>query len=177
MGWDFGVGFLGGVSLLRPVCALGTCLAAARSRRGSDSPPGCHSTQRRRFATPRGKAYGERAHCPSEVAPPAAYRRGRGILGWAYREILRYAQDDRERCLRPASFCTAPCHWTMFSERAVWGCRVWFGVPGTWGSAPCRFLGTFGRAKSTAPQATPAGVFRSAPAFGGSGAEMSYAKE
>ena len=26
-------------------------LAAARSRRGSDSPPGCHSTPRRRFAT------------------------------------------------------------------------------------------------------------------------------
>ena len=25
-------------------------LAAARSRRGSDSPPGCHSTPRRRFA-------------------------------------------------------------------------------------------------------------------------------
>ena len=27
-------------------------LAAARSRRGSDSPPDCHSTPRRRFATP-----------------------------------------------------------------------------------------------------------------------------
>ena len=28
-----------------------TCLAAARSRRGSDSPPDCHSIPRRRFAT------------------------------------------------------------------------------------------------------------------------------
>ena len=27
------------------------CLAAARSRRGSDSPPDCHSIPRRRFAT------------------------------------------------------------------------------------------------------------------------------
>ncbi len=29
----------------------GSCLAAARSRRGSDSPPDCHSIPRRRFAT------------------------------------------------------------------------------------------------------------------------------
>ena len=34
------------------------CLAAARSRRGSDMPPACHSLPRRRFATPQ--------------APPAA---------------------------------------------------------------------------------------------------------
>ena len=51
--------------------------------------------------------------------PSTASRRGRGILGWAYREILRYAQDDRERCLRSASFCTAPQHAAMFSDRAV----------------------------------------------------------
>ena len=31
--------------------ARATCLAAARSRRGSDSPPDCHSIPRRRFAT------------------------------------------------------------------------------------------------------------------------------
>ena len=30
-------------------------LAAARSRSGSDSPPGCHSTPSRRFATHRGR--------------------------------------------------------------------------------------------------------------------------
>ena len=65
----------------------------------------------------------------------------------------------------------------MFSERAVEGRRVWFGVPGTWGSAPCRLLGTFGRAKSTAPQASAAALFRSAPAFGGSGAEMRWRGE
>ena len=32
-----------------------TCLAAARSRRGSDMPPACHSLPRRRFATPGGR--------------------------------------------------------------------------------------------------------------------------
>jgi len=35
--------------------ASDSCLAAARSRRGSDMPPACHSLPRRRFATPRGK--------------------------------------------------------------------------------------------------------------------------
>ena len=39
--------------LLIPSVTAAPChrLAAARSRRGSDSPPGCHSTPRRRFAT------------------------------------------------------------------------------------------------------------------------------
>ena len=32
------------------------CLAAARSRRGSDMPPACHSLPRRRFATLKGAA-------------------------------------------------------------------------------------------------------------------------
>ena len=39
-----------GFHLIRQPAAV-TCLAAARSRRGSDSPPDCHSTPRRRFAT------------------------------------------------------------------------------------------------------------------------------
>ena len=41
------------VRLLIPSVTASPChrLAAARSRRGSDSPPGCHSTPRRRFAT------------------------------------------------------------------------------------------------------------------------------
>ena len=33
------------------LASLGTCLAAARSRRGSDMPPACHSLPRRRYAT------------------------------------------------------------------------------------------------------------------------------
>jgi chromosome partitioning protein len=36
--------------------AARTCLAAARSPRGSDRPPACHSLPRRRFATLKGKA-------------------------------------------------------------------------------------------------------------------------
>ena len=41
------------VHLLIPSVTASPChrLAAARSRRGSDSPPGCHSMPRRRFAT------------------------------------------------------------------------------------------------------------------------------
>ena len=34
-----------------PSVRTGDCLAAARSRRGSDMPPACHSLPRRRFAT------------------------------------------------------------------------------------------------------------------------------
>ena len=34
-----------------PSVSTGDCLAAARSRRGSDMPPACHSLPRRRFAT------------------------------------------------------------------------------------------------------------------------------
>ena len=37
-----------------------TCLAAARSRRGSDMPLACHSLPRRRFAALKGKALGKR---------------------------------------------------------------------------------------------------------------------
>ena len=39
-----------------PFGAARHCLAAARSRRGSDMPPACHSLPRRRFATLRGAA-------------------------------------------------------------------------------------------------------------------------
>ena len=46
------------------------CLAAARSRRGSDMPPACHSLPRRRFATLKGK--------PINMEKPA-YRLIRGL--------------------------------------------------------------------------------------------------
>ena len=36
-----------------------TCLAAARSRRGSDNPPGCHSTPRSPFHYPQGEGFYE----------------------------------------------------------------------------------------------------------------------
>ena len=39
-----------------PSVRTGDCLAAARSRRGSDMPPACHSLPRRRFATLKGAA-------------------------------------------------------------------------------------------------------------------------
>ena len=39
-----------------PSVRAGDCLAAARSRRGSDMPPACHSLPRRRFATLKGAA-------------------------------------------------------------------------------------------------------------------------
>ena len=39
-----------------PSVRAGDCLAAARSRRGSDMPPACHSLPRRRFATLAGAA-------------------------------------------------------------------------------------------------------------------------
>ena len=39
-----------------PSVRTGDCLAAARSRRGSDMPPACHSLPRRRFATLEGAA-------------------------------------------------------------------------------------------------------------------------
>ena len=39
-----------------PFGAARHCLAAARSRRGSDMPPACHSLPRRRFATLEGAA-------------------------------------------------------------------------------------------------------------------------
>ena len=91
-------------------------------------------------------------------------------------------------------FRDTPWHATMFSDRAVQGHRVWFGVPGSGyahrrveiaaeaafrsatersealsaemanrrrrllgrdGRTPTRFLGTFGRAKSTAPRSGP----------------------
>ena len=39
-----------------PSVRAGDCLAAARSRRGSDMPPACHSLPRRRFVTLEGAA-------------------------------------------------------------------------------------------------------------------------
>ena len=40
-----------------PSVRTGDCLAAARSRRGSDMPPACHSLPRRRFAALKGAAH------------------------------------------------------------------------------------------------------------------------
>ena len=43
-------------TLATPSALTRHCLAAARSRRGSDMPPACHSLPRRRFATLEGAA-------------------------------------------------------------------------------------------------------------------------
>ena len=67
------------VHLLIPSVTASPChrLAAARSRRGSDSPPGCHSMPRRRFATLVTKG---RLFLPFPAPPPASSRSPAPIL-------------------------------------------------------------------------------------------------
>ena len=61
-----------------PSVRTGDCLAAARSRRGSDMPPACHSLPRRRFATLVGAALrgknstlAQRGSAPHPLGAPA----------------------------------------------------------------------------------------------------------
>ena len=73
-------------------CGESTCLAAARSRRGSDTTPWCHSTPRRRFATPGGRLTGGRGLPPlrcllTYADPDAAHRPAGSIAG--FRPTLR----------------------------------------------------------------------------------------
>jgi len=66
---------------------------------------------------------------------------------------------DRERCSRRRIPRQDNVQGTVFSGKH----RAIRGQPGYRGSAPVRLLGTLGRAKSTAPQATSADAFRGQP--------------
>ena len=69
---------LGGAAPSQSRLRRDSCLAAARSRRGSDSPPDCHSLPRRRFATLKGEPRWVRWRDPSLPAPPCPAPVGRG---------------------------------------------------------------------------------------------------
>ena len=66
----------------------GSCLAAARSRRGSDMPPACHSLPRRRFATLKGKPLAGRKNRTQAEACVLLSLRPVGISCAALRSIV-----------------------------------------------------------------------------------------
>jgi len=72
---------------------LASCLAAARSRRGSDMPPACHSLPRRRFATLKGKP---RRFVFVEAPGGAAKRRRAFPLGGRWLDGRRAQWGPRE---------------------------------------------------------------------------------
>ena len=83
-----------------PSVRTGDCLAAARSRRGSDMPPACHSLPRRRFATLKGAALRGKT---SPLAPllwelPRKRLRGRRMIESAIREKTRLSLENLCHC-------------------------------------------------------------------------------
>ena len=66
--------------------------------------------------------------------PPVSLRLGHAAGLTAHRAVIQYrvaaSLPQGEGLRGAASFCTAPWHLAMFSERAVEGRRVWFGAPG-----------------------------------------------
>ena len=83
-----------------PSVRTGDCLAAARSRRGSDMPPACHSLPRRRFATLVGAALRGKT---SPLAPllwelSRKRLRGRRMIESAIREKKRQGIEHHCHC-------------------------------------------------------------------------------
>ena len=85
-----------------PSARTGDCLAAARSRRGSDMPPACHSLPRRRFATLKGAALRGKDYALAQwgSAPPlgAPFRGVVGVSRLRGRQIRDQSRvEKRER--------------------------------------------------------------------------------
>jgi len=64
----------------------------------------------------------------------------------------RTADSGRRGSARLMLFGTQPCHASMFRRVGSLGAPRNPRIAGVQGQSPVRFLGTFGRAKSTAPQ-------------------------
>ena len=72
-----------------PSASLTPCLAAARSRRGSDVPPACHSLPRRRFATLGGEGIRSAARRYIFFWPPSKEK-----------ALLRHRRKEKSNTLR-----------------------------------------------------------------------------
>ena len=127
-----------------PSVRTGDCLAAARSRRGSDMPPACHSLPRRRFATLKGAAlrgkglglaYYNASHHPSAPTRGAVAQRLRGRQGGDWSSAEKKERTTKSLCrgrplCRPVVSCPVPhnksehqikttCH-SETSDRCHW---------------------------------------------------------